>query len=90
MVFAPQCTLEPVLNLCVVEDFCLFSKCEEATTFLYPGLIVGNILHEKGWMGVGVGIRWFSKYFYYRIENIALKYAIKQESSVHKTRQKNK
>lgn len=49
MVFAPRCTLEPVLNLCVVGDFSLFTKCGEAPTFLYPGLIVGEISHEQGW-----------------------------------------
>lgn len=51
MVFAPGCTIEPALNLCVAGDFGLLAKCEEASLFLYPGLIVGEILHELGWTG---------------------------------------
>lgn len=44
-----------MLNLCVAGDFSLLVKCEEASLFLYPGLIVGEILHELGWTGWGLG-----------------------------------
>lgn len=63
MVFAPQCTLEPVLILCVVGHFSLFTKCEEAPTFFYPGLIVGEISHEQGCTVWTVWVMWVSSLF---------------------------
>lgn len=44
-----------MLNLCAAEDFGLFAKCGEAPIFLYAGLIVGEISHEQGQMGWGLG-----------------------------------
>lgn len=76
MDFAPQCTLEPVLNLCVVGDF---SLCEEAPVFLYPGLIVREISHGQGWTERRVGLCGHSVYLHYYIENVARIYAIKQK-----------